>query len=304
MNKKDMRILLLGASGQVGSECKALFQQAGYTVFAITRKELDFSCVDSAGDLAKKLLGPELPCIVVNAMAYTAVDKAESEPDLADKINHLSVTYLSQYCAKYDIPLIHLSTDYVFDGTGVDPYLESSEVNPLGVYGKTKWLGEQVIESHLSRYIILRTSWVFGVHGNNFVKTILRLAEDRDTLPIVGDQYGCPTYAGDIAAVIVELIQKYTSDLTLDWGVYHCVGEGVVSWCEFSQVIVDEAYARGLLSRPPEIVSISTGAYPTPAARPAYSVLNTNKLSMLLGRQLLPWRTGLAAFFDSNSLSS
>ncbi len=304
MNKKDMRILLLGAAGQVGSECNALFQQAGYTVFAITRKELDFSCIDSASDLAEKLLDPEMPSIVVNAMAYTAVDKAEVEPDLADKINHLSVAYLSQYCAKHDIPLIHLSTDYVFDGAAVSPYVESSEVNPLGVYGKTKWLGEQAIESHLSEHIILRTSWVFGVHGNNFVKTILRLAEDRKTLTIVGDQYGCPTYAGDIAAVIVDLIQKYTSDLTLDWGVYHCVGEGTVSWCEFSQVIVDEAYARGLLSRLPEIVSISTDAYPTPAARPAYSVLNTNKLSMLLGRQLRPWRTGLAAFFDSNSLSS
>jgi dTDP-4-dehydrorhamnose reductase len=145
----------------------------------------------------------------------------------------------------------------------------------------------------------LRTSWVFGIQGNNFVKTILRLAAEREELTIVNDQYGCPTYAGDIAKAILCIIQRYTSGLPLDWGVYHCVGEGAVSWCEFSQVIVDEAYACGFISKKPAIVPISTSDYPTPAARPAYSVLNTGKLNLLFDHKMTSWRKGLTTFLSA-----
>jgi dTDP-4-dehydrorhamnose reductase len=190
-----------------------------------------------------------------------------------------------------------------------NPYTEDSEVNPLGVYGKTKWLGEQAIVSSLSQHIILRTSWVFGVHGNNFVKTILRLAAERETLTIVGDQYGCPTYAGDIANAILCIIKRYISSLPVEWGVYHCVGDGgggetEVSWCGFSRAIVQEAYARGVISKQPEIKSIPTSAYPTPAARPAYSVLDSGKLNASFGHKMPSWRKGLTAFFDSFPMTS
>jgi len=301
MNEKEICILLLGAAGQVGSECKKIFQQAGCVVISITRRELDFSSINSADEMFDVLSGFQTPTIIVNAVAYTAVDKAESELSLADKVNHTCVGFLAQYCAVHTVPLIHISTDYVFDGTAAKPYVESDRVNPLGVYGQTKLLGEQVVESTLSQHIILRTSWVFGVSGSNFVKTILRLSAEKEQLTIVSDQYGCPTYANDIAAAILCIIQRYASGESLEWGVYHCVGEEEVSWYEFSRGIVNEAYVRGLISNKPQILPIPTSAYPTPAARPAYSVLNTDKLARHLNYSVPSWRQSLSAFFDEYS---
>ena len=291
MNKKNIRILLLGAAGQVGAECDKLFRQAGCLVTAITRKEVDFSDIEFSGvnvcdNQLENILCLASHDVVVNAMAYTAVDKAEVEPELADKINHLSVKVLAQCCAKYDIPLVHISTDYVFNGNADKPYTETSKVNPLGVYGKTKWLGEQAIVLHSPKHIILRTSWVFGLHGGNFVKTILRLASERDELTIVSDQRGCPTYAADIASVILRIIQKYSEGESVDWGIYNCVGEGELSWYEFAQAIIEQAYDNKYLKTCPRVVPVPTVAYPTPAARPAYSVLNTNKLAVLLGEKV------------------
>jgi dTDP-4-dehydrorhamnose reductase len=297
MNKQNMRILLLGAAGQVGSDCDKLFRQAGYLVTAITRKEIDFSDIDSCDNKLEGVLNSTSHHVVVNAMAYTAVDKAEVEPELADAINHISVQVLAQCCVRHDIPLIHISTDYVFDGKADEPYTETSKVNPLGVYGKTKWLGEQAIALCSPKHVILRTSWVFGLHGSNFVKTILRLASDRDELTIVSDQRGCPTYAADIASVILRIIQKYNVEGSVDWGTYHCVGEGELSWYEFAQVIVAQAYENKYLKACPRVTPIPTVAYPTPAARPAYSVLNTNKLNVLLGEKMPSWGIGLSTFF-------
>lgn len=289
-----MRVMLFGAAGQVGSECAILLEQHGYDVIRATRQEVDFGQPDNVSAFVRQ----DLPNIVVNACAYTAVDKAESEGELANLINHSSVAALAEVCAEHSIPIIHLSTDYVFDGTATEPYIETSPTHPLGVYGRTKLQGEQALIRHWHQHIILRTSWVFGSHGNNFVKTMLRLAAERDELNVVNDQRGCPTYAGDIARVILVFIQLYEKRQPIEWGVYHCVNQGETTWYDFAEVIIQEACLRGILVNRPVIKPISSVEYPTPAARPMYSVLNTDKLEAVIGTIMPSWRTGVALFLD------
>jgi len=291
---KAMKILLLGAAGQVGSECESILSRSDYELISVTRRELDFACTGAISATIDKYS----PDIVVNAIAYTAVDKAESEPELADQINHLSVEYLAQLCESRHVLLIHISTDYVFDGAARCPYSEDAVTNPQSVYGKSKLLGELAIQSLMSKYIILRTSWVFGINGNNFVNTMLRLATERDEVSVVDDQRGCPTYAGNIAEVLLVFIQRYTSGANIGWGVYHCVGQGDISWYEFASAIFDEAYAKNVIKKKPTILPIPSAAYPTPATRPMYSVLKTEKLDVFLGRKMTPWQDSLSIFLD------
>ncbi len=301
-----MRVLVFGAKGQLGRDCVTSLQATNYDVFACARDEVDFSEPES---VARKIYDAKAD-IVVNACAYTAVDKAEEEPALAGQVNHLSVATMASACNDLDIPLIHISTDYVFDGTGHEPYVEDMPVNPLGIYGMTKLAGEQAIQQKMSRYIILRTSWVFGEHGNNFVKTMLRIGENKDTLRVVNDQYGRPTYVGDLVQTILFFINQYSVSRTLPWGIYHCASEGEVSWYHFAKAIFEMATDKGLLKTSPDVQGVTSKEYfatmpatAVVAPRPAYSVLSTNKLNALMGRNLGHWRDGLLLFLSQQILS-
>lgn len=293
-----MRIMLFGAMGQLGTECALAFSEKGYQVTAMTREDVDFadpSAVVKSVELSQTDL-------VVNACAYTAVDKAETETVLSDQVNHLSVAALASVCSSLNIPLIHISTDYVFDGRAHSPYDESSTTNPLTVYGQTKLAGEEAVISLHPKHIILRTSWVFGRHGNNFVKTMLRLASQRDYLRIVSDQVGRPSYVGHIVSVLLEFVDRYRNSSSLPWGVYHCSSQGIVSWYEFAQAIFNSAYQMGIIPSIPTLEAIPSSSYPVPAPRPLYSVLNTKKLEALLGSPLPHWQNGLEHFLESYSV--
>jgi len=288
-----MRIIIFGAAGQVGSDCCDQLDRAGFKVIPITRGEVDFANIKdiiSAIDSHK-------PDMVINACAYTAVDKAESEAKLAEQINHLSVAGLARVCAEDDIPLIHLSTDYVFDGTGKVPYRETDPVKPLGIYGISKQKGEQAIQDSCQHFIILRTSWVFGQHGNNFVKTMLRVGAEREILKVVDDQRGRPSYVGDIVNSIQTFIERYQDKGKLPWGIYHCSSNGETTWYGFAEAIFSTALATGTLKKLPKVEPITSSEYPTPAPRPKYSVLSTEKLETFLGYNLPHWQQGLEKFF-------
>jgi dTDP-4-dehydrorhamnose reductase len=288
-----MRILLFGAAGQVGSDCAVALMSKAYDLVAISRADVDFADAEKVADIVVRYR----PAVVINACAYTAVDKAEAEPVLAEQVNHLSVASLASACNAVSALLIHLSTDYVFDGRASKPYDESSPVNPLGVYGKTKLLGEQSVIKIARQYIILRTSWVFGKNGNNFVKTMLRLAGEHKELSVVSDQVGRPTYVGHIVDVIVALVERYDRQAVIPCGVYHCSSHGEASWHQFAKRIFDLAYRQGILSQLPVLNAIPSSSYPTPVPRPIYSVLNTKKLEALLGWPMPSWHDGLADFF-------
>ncbi|CAI1181177.1 dTDP-4-dehydrorhamnose reductase [Serratia entomophila] len=266
-----MKVLLTGSKGQLGS-CFCDRLPAGWDVLATDSDSLDIT------DLArvKQVVADYRPDAIVNAAAYTAVDKAETESELAARINEQGPKNLAQAAAEAGCRLIHVSTDYVFDGQAKAPYREADVTNPLGVYGKTKLDGEIAVAGAHPEAIIIRTAWVFSEYGNNFVKTMLRLAKDRDVLGIVADQRGCPTYAGDIAQAIIDLLQRRA-----EGGVYHFCGDKEVSWSEFAEAIFAAAMAQGLLEKSPQVNGITTEQYPTPAKRPAYSSLDCEKIERL-----------------------
>lgn len=289
-----MKILVIGANGQVGSEIIQRFMPTEHKMIALTRTELD--CTDiSAVNLTLSTIQPEL---IINASAYTAVDKAEDEAMLAHIINAEFVAQLALYCTKKKVPLIHLSTDYVFDGTKHGAYSETDSPCPQGIYAKSKLDGEQAIMSQLKEHIILRVSWVFGVYGTNFVKTILKLASSKDELRIVADQWGRPTAARDIARVLLEIVAKINRPSFNDWGVYHYAGAGITNWYEFSQVFIDLAKKKGMTLPLIHLNPIKTEEYVTKAARPKNSVLDTTKIEQILGIQCQSWDDYLAEVVD------
>ena len=277
-----MKILLTGANGQLG-QCFQDRVPNDWNAWATDTSELDIT----NKDLVLAAVSKYKPDVIVNAAAYTAVDKAESDITTARLVNKIGPENLAIAASKNDAMFVHVSTDYVFDGTASIPYEESDETNPLGVYGLTKLEGENAVENVLTNAIILRTAWVFSEYGNNFVKTMLKLAKDRDSLGIVSDQRGCPTYAGDIANAIIRLIQSNTNG-----GIFHFCGDEEVSWSEFAQAIFDTAVEAGKLSKPPIINGITTEEYPTPAKRPAYSTLNCSKIATY-GISSSQWRRAL-----------
>lgn len=282
-----MKIVLLGAKGQVGSEVAQLAKAQKLQLLAFDRDDFDVT------DLAKtyQTLIEQCPDIVINCTAYTAVDKAQAECELAFHINRDAVAAMAKACTSLQIPLLHLSTDYVFNGKASQPYHENDPAAPLGVYGLSKWEGEERIRALHKQHIIIRTSWVFGVHGNNFVKTILRLAGEREQLKIVADQTGCPTAARDIAAMLLHIAHIVIKGQTT-WGTYHFCGQPSVTWHEFANTIVE--YAAPIMPIcAKEIVPITTQQYPTPAQRPQYSVLNTDKIKNIFSLQIPDWRVEL-----------
>ncbi|KHT14077.1 dTDP-4-dehydrorhamnose reductase [Pectobacterium carotovorum] len=263
-----MNVLLTGSNGQLG-RCFQDRLPAGWQVWATDTAELDIT------DYAKVLAAVKeyQPDAIVNAAAYTAVDKAESEPELAALVNKTGPENLARAAKEVGARLVHVSTDYVFDGTATVPYVETDKTNPLGVYGQTKLDGEIAVSTVLPDAIIIRTAWVFSEYGNNFVKTMLRLAKERDELSIVSDQRGCPTYAGDIAQAIIDLLEKEA-----EAGIYHYCGDNEVAWSDFAEVIFDTALILDKLDKAPVIKAITTDQYPTPAKRPMYSSLSCIKI--------------------------
>lgn len=266
-----MKILLTGANGQLGRCFQDRLPQ-NWQVWATDSAELDITNKDEVLAATKKYQ----PDVIVNAAAYTAVDKAESEPEIAAQVNTLGPMNLALGAKAVNARLVHVSTDYVFDGMSTYPYVESDATNPLGVYGKTKLDGELAVAETLPESIIIRTAWVFSEYGNNFVKTMIRLAKDRDELKIVADQCGCPTYAGDIASAIINLIH-----IKAVGGIYHYCGDLETSWDLFAQKIIDCAFDSKIISSKPIIKAISTSEYPTPAKRPKYSSLCADKINAL-----------------------
>ena len=277
-------ILLIGCTGQLGQELQQTLAPYG-DLIAVGRPAVDLAQPDTL----RQLIGELHPHLVINAAAYTAVDKAETEPELALAINATAPGILAQETQKQQAFLVHISTDYVFDGRQNHPYQEIDPTNPLSVYGQTKLAGEQAIRENCERHLILRTSWVYGTHGkSNFVKTMLRLGAEREEIRVVADQIGSPTWTGDIASAIAELIpQLKHSD-----GTYHYTNSGVASWYDFAVAIFEEADSLGFPLKVKRVVPITTADYPTPAQRPAYSVLSCAKISAVL--ELAPhWRQAL-----------
>jgi len=290
------KILLTGKKGQLGQELELLLPQVG-EVIALGKEELDLS----QGNQIRDCINHYQPDLIVNAGAYTAVDKAETESDLAYAVNADAPTILAESAEKIGARLVHFSTDYVFDGEKHKPYTEADQPNPIGVYGKSKLAGEQGIQKHCSNYIILRTAWVYGVYGQgNFVKTMLRLGEEREALKVVSDQIGTPTWTNDIAKVIVGLITQLPSSPVQE--IYHFTNSGVASWYDFSIAIFEEAKVLRFPLKIHRVSPIPTTEYPTPAQRPAYSVLSGEKISKLLGVCPPQWRISLREMLTQLSI--
>lgn len=285
------RILILGASGQLGIELQRSFSNT-LDIVICGRERADLGKEDSL----RQIIRETCPSVILNAAAYTAVDRAETEPDLAMKINGLAPGILAEEAAKIGALLVHYSTDYVFDGSKSGPWIETDQPAPLNVYGHSKLTGERAIASCTNKYLILRTSWVYSSHGNNFLLTMQRLARERDLLNIVEDQQGAPTSAGAIATGTRQLLEKlftYSWMSAEEWaGVYHMTCQGSTTWYEFARAIFEDE-PRMLAA--PQVIGIPSEKYPTPARRPKNSVLNNGKLRQRFGVELPPWRDALAA---------
>ena len=269
-----MKILITGAKGQVGSALRRCAELFPFEIIATNSKELDIANKNQLIEFIDK----QQPDVLINAAAYTAVDLAETEADSAYSVNAQGVLNLAEMAKYLDIPLIHISTDYVFDGKSSKAYKEDDATAPLGIYGKTKLEGEILAAKVLKKLIILRTSGVFGLEGNNFPKTMIRLASERDEIGIVADQAGCPTFADDIARAILALVEQYNEQKKLPWGVYHYTGADSCSWYEFAVYILDLALSEGVIDQKPQMKALDSSEYPTAAERPKNSVLNCQKI--------------------------
>lgn len=268
-----MHILVAGGQGQVGSALATLGAEQGLDLVALGRSELDIT--DAAS--IKAAFEKYNPGVLINAAAYTAVDKAESDAELTYAINETATALLADACAAANIPMLHISTDYVFDGSKEGLYTEDDPVNPLAVYAKSKEAGERALRARVERHIILRTSWVFGVQGNNFVITMVRLAKDRDCLTVVADQFGGPSSARGIAEALLTIAAQYEKSGAVAWGTYHYCQKPYVSWHQFAEVIIERATEMGLVDHPVEVASIPSSEFPTLVTRPANSKLDSIK---------------------------
>ena len=282
-----MKVLVLGCKGQLGRCLKDQLININYEVTYTSRDQIDIADFEETRIKIAHLA----PDVIINASAYTAVDKAENNKVTADLINHLAVDNLAAICFVTGCWLIHISTDYVFDGNSTVPYLELDKTNPQGVYGHTKLDGELAIQSSGCKYLIIRTAWVFSEYGNNFLKTMLRLGTVRDELSIVGDQIGCPTYAQDIAKAIITMVTQVKAKSSAS-GIFHYCGDQLCSWYEFAGVIFEEARMSGLQT-PGLIHSIQTSDYPTAAERPGYSALDCHKIRNTFGVNTSDWKLGV-----------
>ena len=298
-----MKILVTGKNGQLGSELQKTCP-SNVELICFGSKELDISNAEQVNEL----LITHSPDIVINAAAYTAVDKAETDTDTAYAVNEQGAANLANTCKNIDAKLIHISTDFVFDGTSTMPYTASDATNPLGVYGASKLAGEQAINEILgSQATIVRTAWVYSVFGNNFVKTMLRLMAEKEQLGIVGDQVGTPTWAAGLANMLWALVAKASSEQVLNTEntatILNWTDAGVASWYDFAVAIQELAIEQGLLTKSIPISAIPAASYPTPAKRPAFSVLNKAQAEEISGVKIVHWRTQLKAMLTELKLN-
>lgn len=290
----SLRVLVIGRNGQVGNEL--LHSLAGLgSITATSRVELDLTSAASIRDAVRRAQ----PHLIVNAAAYTAVDKAESEPDLAQRINGDAVAILAAEAKSIGAAMIHYSTDYVFDGSKSTPYVEEDATGPFSVYGRTKLAGEQALANADIPYLVLRTSWVYGARGKNFLLTILKLATEKPELRIVDDQIGAPTWSHDIAEATASIARSWIKDPENHSGIYHLTAMGETSWCCFAAEAIRLRTLENLSQPLARLVPIPTLEYPTPAARPKNSRLNCNKVRDVFRVQLPEWKNSLAKVVPS-----
>lgn len=284
-----MRLAVTGKNGQVVSALQALASDE-LEIVALGRPELDLAQPETVLTALREVK----PDVVVSAAAYTAVDKAESEQDIAFAVNRDGARAVAQAASDIGIPVIHLSTDYVFDGTKDTAYVESDPTGPTSVYGRSKLEGERAVSEATDNYVVLRTAWVYSEYGNNFVKTMLRLSENRDEINVVADQFGCPTSANDIAAAVVTIARKLVEDASAPLrGVFHLSGTGETNWANFAKQIFALSAENG--GKSIVVNDITTAQYPTPARRPANSRLDCSKLEEVYGIKLPSWQTSTRA---------
>jgi dTDP-4-dehydrorhamnose reductase len=288
------RILLTGANGQLGYEVARQGREMGLDLAALDRSHLDITDRTAVAGVVQQIA----PDLIINTAAYTAVDRAETDSQAAFAVNRDGPRNLAEAAQKRGSVLIHFSTDYVFDGTQLHAYVEQDEVGPIGVYGESKEAGEAAIRAVSERHLILRTSWVYGVHGSNFVRTMLRLAQEREQIRVVNDQSGCPTYAADLAEIVLQLTERILNgQLQQDgYGTFHCAGQGKVTWYGFADKIFELAGKR--FGKKPELIAIPGSEFPSNARRPANSALDCSKLARVHGLALRQWQEALSDMLD------
>lgn len=287
--RPNMRILICGAGGQVGH---CLVNQAasfGLEPIGLAHQDLDITSPEQISEALERYQ----PALIINAAAYTNLDHAEAEVANAEAVNRDGAANLAEAAERFGIPLFHLSSEYVFSGDGTVPYRETDPALPISVYGETRRAGEVAINEALDRHLILRTSWIYGEHGNNFVKTMLNLGRKTDEISVVSDQIGCPTRSRSVARVLIELAMRYCRDGDLEWGIYHYSGAEPCSWAEFAVEIFHEAERAGLIDRVPNVLPVTSGSLPRAAARPAWSVLDCSRIESTFGIRPKPWRDEL-----------
>lgn len=284
------KILVIGSNGQVG---RCLVEQLSchddVELLAVDREQLDITNKRSVDAVVSTFR----PHFIINAAAHTAVDKAEEEVELSYAINEQGPKFIAEAASRIDATILHISTDYVFDGHKEGEYKETDITNPQGIYGKSKLAGEIAVAEGCKKHIILRTAWVFGVHGNNFVKTMLRLGKNREALSIVGDQFGGPTYAGDIASTLIHMTNRISQGDMVEFGIYNYSGLPHVSWFDFANAIFDAAVDQKVLLKKPLLTSITTEKYPTPAKRPSNSRLSNEKIIAGFSVDASNWKSAL-----------
>ncbi len=296
-----MKVLLTGKNGQVGFELARVLRNTDHQVIAVGSADCDLAKPTAL----RELIQSTKPDVLINPAAYTAVDRAESEPDLAHAINAHAPEVMATALKKTGGKLIHFSTDYVFDGTKTEPYTELDTPNPQSVYGQTKLQGEQAIATSGVAHLILRTSWVFGAHGGNFLKTMLRLAAEREELRVVNDQFGAPTSASFLAAAVMRILDRMASreraaqtavDHNAMSGLYHCTCAGLTNWFDYARFAIQLASSEGAIFKlaPDRLIAIAASQYPTPAARPTNSVLDNTRLEQTFGIQRPDWQSEVA----------
>ncbi len=289
-----MKLLITGSGGMLAQDLIQQIQEEQWRYHAFTKRELDITEPES---IAKHLLQIK-PDVLVNCAAYTQVDQAENDEINAKRVNQEGAGHLAHFCREYQIKLVHLSTDFVFDGKQAEPYTESNRPNPTGIYGHTKRAGEEAILQQTTDAIIVRTSWLHGVGGKNFVKTMLRLAQKQPEIKVVDDQIGSPTWTVDLAQALIHLLKVGAS------GIIHFSNRGQCSWYEFAQKAIQIAHQQGILPQKTPVLSMPSSEYPTPAKRPAFSVLNCKKYTELTGQTPPHWQAGLAQMITQLSRDS
>jgi dTDP-4-dehydrorhamnose reductase len=292
-------IAIIGCNGQLGWELVRQGGSLGLKMLALDLAEIDITRPESIdGCLASGAVK-----LVVNAAAYTAVDLAETEKKRAFEVNRDGPANLAAFCAQSGMPLVHISTDYVFDGSKAGPYREDDPVAPIGIYGQSKAAGEAEVRRKSPEHLIVRTAWLYGVHGHNFVKTMLRLRKEKKTIKVVDDQTGCPTYAADLARAILSLADHILAGKKTRWGTYHFCGAGAVTWCGFAKAIFG-IIAKFDASAAAKVIPITSAEYPTPVKRPANSVLDCSKIEEQFGIRPRPWIDSLTDMIEALYRSS